>query len=224
MKKKFIFAAIFLAVIISLILLFRESLIRHGISVYLKNQLDADIEINKVIPASLKDIHMQSLSVKNINGLDFIAKSGSLSFDLFAFFREGIKVKFSLSDLQLYYNDSQVLTGILDALSLGHMDSISFESVSGEFSSNRGQFILRSLNASGPLLSLSAYGISNNAIADYSLTMLLSERLTAGIPESVRKVFFHKTGTSYQAKLHIAGNVDNPSISFATDLFTFTVR
>lgn len=224
MNKKFIFTAIFLTATAFSILLFRESLIKHGITAYLQNQLNADIEIDKIILASLKDIRIQSLSVKNMNGLDFVAESGSLSLDLFAFLREGIKVRFSLNDLQLYYSDSLILTGILDALLLGHIDSVCLESVTGEFSRNRGQFALRSLNASGPLLSLSAYGISNNAIVDYSLTMMLSEQLTVGIPESVRKVFFHKDSTGYQVKLHIAGNADNPSIGFTTDLFTFTVR
>jgi hypothetical protein len=224
MYKKFIFIAIFIGVAVSALLFFRQGFIRHGITSYLKNQLNADIDIEQVIPASLKDIHMHKLSVKNINGLNFTAESGSLSLDLLAFLREGVKAKFILNGMNLYYSDSQILTGILDALSLGNIDSVYLESVAGEFSHSRGQFALRSLNASGPLLSLSAYGISNNDIVDYSLTMLLSEQLTAGIPESVRRVFFHKTGTGYQVKLHIAGNADNPSISFATDLFTFTIK
>ena len=224
MMKKFIFIAILLAIAATLVFSFREALTKHALLTYLRNQLNADVNVDKAVLVSLRDIHFQSLSVKNINGLNFTAESGSLSLDLFAFLREGVKVKFILNDMKLYYSDSQILTGILDALSLGHIDSVYLESAAGEFSRSRGQFALRSLNASGPLLSLSAYGISNNDIVDYSLAMLLSEQLTAGIPESVRRVFFHKSGTGYQAKLHIAGNTDNPSISFATDLFTFTIK
>jgi hypothetical protein len=223
MKKIFILALAFFIAAGIVVFCFRQVIVKHGICIYLKSQIKSDIEIDKADVNSWDSIDLYSMRANNINGLDFAAGSGRFTFNTLTIFREGVKVRFALKDVRLDYKDSKIVSGIFDALSVGPMDTIEFSSIEGEFSRSKGQFMLRSLNASGQLMALSAYGISNDTILDYNIKMELSEALTSGIPESVKKVFFKQEGENFHAELHVAGNINNPSISFSTDLFTFTV-
>jgi hypothetical protein len=223
MKKKVVLISIFFFGFLTFFC-FRQGIVKQVVSAYLGKQLQADIDIKRIEFISLNNIDIYSLQLDDMNGLALSADTGNIRFDLFDFFREGIKVRFRLDEAELYYKGSELVTSILETLSLQDIDRIDFTSIDGEFSSSREQFMLRSINCHGESITLNAYGIAGDDIIDFDITMQISKELISGIPESVRRVFFRQEQDIFRAELHITGSADNPSINFKTDLFTFTVK
>ena len=223
-KKKIIFIAAFLLLVLAAVFLFRDNIVRGILSEYLARQLGADVDIAKARIDSNYNISIQSLRIRNDDGLDFHADSGVLRFSPLYFLKQGVRLNFKLQGVRFSYIDSKIIHSAFEALSLARIDELEFYSARGEFSYQAGRLLLKSLYLDGGLLRIDAYGMTDDTLIDFSIKLFLSKVLTSGIPESIRKVFFKQEGDWSNADLKITGSRDNPSINFSTDLFMLSVN
>ena len=223
-KKKIIFIAAFLLLVLAAVFLFRDNIVRGILSEYLARQLGADVDIAKARIDSNYNISIESLRIRNDDGLDLHADSGILRFSPLYFLKQGVRLNFKLQGVRFSYIDSKIIHNVFEVLSLARIDELEFYSARGEFSYQAGRLLLKSLYLDGELLRIDAYGITDDTLIDFSIKLFLSKVLTSGMPESIRKVFFKQEGDWSNADLKITGSRDNPSINFSTDLFMLSVN
>ena len=224
MKKKIIFAAAFSLFAMVAVFSFRENILRSIISRYLAHQLKADVDIAKARIDFNYNITIESLRIRNNDGLDFDADTGVVRFYPLRFLKQELRLEFELKDIRFSYSDSKIINNVFEVLSLARIDKLEFSAAKGELLYRRGRLLLKSLYLDGELLRLNAYGITDGAMIDYSIKLFLSKALTSGLPESISKFFFRQEGDWSNVDLKIAGSIDKPSINFSTDLFTLSVH
>jgi hypothetical protein len=224
MKRRIIFFIVFVLFIVSLLFFFRNHIAQGIVSAYLSGQLDADVHIERSHIGPYHTLAIESLSIRNKDEMYLNADSGVLRFYPFELLRKGLRLKFQLSDVFFSYPNSKIIDNVFNSLSLTAVDGLEFASAEGEFSYNKGIFMLKSLNLDGNMLKLNAYGMSGYSLIDYNIGLSISDLLTSEIPEQVRKVFFKADGDWSEVELQISGSKDNPSINFKTDLFTLSVN
>jgi len=223
-KKKIIFIAAFLLLALAAVFSFRDNIVRGILSEYLTYQLGADVDIAKARIDANYNISIESLRIRNDDGLDLHADSGILRFSPLYFLKQGVRLNFKLQGVRFSYIDSKIIHNVFEVLSLARIDELEFYSARGEFSYQAGRLLLKSLYLDGELLRIDAYGAADDTLIDFSIKLFLSKVLTSGIPESIRKVFFKQEGDWSNADLKITGSRDNPSINFSTDLFMLSVN
>ncbi len=224
MRRICIFVTAFFIIALSVIIYFRDPLSAKIFSVYLGNRLNADITARKVHLGLGPRLEIEDLRIVNSKGLDCRIKASTLNFDLQPMFWKNLKLRFDLKDARFSYPVSKIVKSITGALSIKTPQHLHFDYVKGEFYCIGDENIIKSLDANGKLLRLFANGSVRGLSINYSFKFLLSDELTADIPESTRKIFF-KQGSQYsEIELYVTGSIDNPSINFSTDLFKLTVR
>jgi hypothetical protein len=222
--KKWVISIIALIFIVSCaVFFFRGYIAKNIISAYLAHQLKTDVYIARARIDFKHNISIESLHIRNNDGLDLYAGSGVLRLYPSYLLRQGLGVKFELQDIRFLYSDMKVLRSVFEMLALGDVDELQFLSAKGEFSYGAGKSLLKSLYLDGELIRVKAHGMADDSFMDYDIRLFLSRALTSGIPESIKKVFFKQEGDWSSAELKISGSRDNPSINFSTDLFTLSV-
>lgn len=198
------------------------------LSVIFSKQLKAEVEIEEA-SLSLKDgILTKGISISNKRGLSCSIERATIGTDpLLPSLRriKAIPLKFELKDITLSYPDSAVINSITSGLSIKEPELLKFDTASGRLYRKDGALILKALSASGEYIRLFVDGtITDDSQISASFRLLLSGELIAGIPESVRKVFFKQDGAWSKVELYLSGDIKRPSINFSTDLFKLIVR
>jgi hypothetical protein len=223
MKKKVICAVIFLLLVLGAAFIWRDDILRGVFSGYLARRLDADVEIARVYLDDDYNMRVESLRVRNGSGFVFHAGSGLLRLRALHLLSRELQLEFSLKDIICSCPDSQIINSVLEVLSLTRTDELRFTDARGELLCNPGCLSLRALYIGGELLKIDAYGITDQAMIDYSIKLSLSKELTSRMPGPINKIFFKQEGGWSNVDLQITGSADNPSIDFKTDLFTLSV-
>jgi hypothetical protein len=224
MKKTFILIIVILLIALSAIIYFRDPLSAKIFSAYLGNRLNADITAGKVHLGLGPRLEIEDLRIVNSRGLDCSVKALTLNFDLQPMFSKNLKLRFDLKDVGFSYPASKIVKSITGALSIKSPQYLHFDYVKGEFYCAGEENIIKSLDANGKLLRLFADGSVRGLFIDYSFKLSLSDELTAGMPESTRKIFFKQDSQYSEIELYVTGSIDNPSVNFSTDLFKLTIR
>jgi hypothetical protein len=223
MKKWIVSIIALILVVLCTVFFFREYIVKNVLSAYLARQLKADVDITRARLDSNYNISIESLHIRNEDGLDLHAGTGVLKLYPLYFLKQGLGIKFNLQDIRFLYSDIKVVNSVFEMLSLGNVDELKFLSAKGEFSYVAGKSVLKSLYLDGELMRVKAHGMIDDSSMDYDIRLFLSGALTSEIPEAIKKVFFKQEGGWSNAELKISGSRDNPSINFSTDLFTLSV-
>lgn len=199
--------------------------LKWSIPFYLGRQLNADVRIERLSWRFPGGVTARSISISNKRGLRCSIEEATIDYAIILIIKHGLSFDFRLKGVTLSYKSSNLINSIAEALSIKPLDVFRFDSVKGEFYQRREEVIIKSLVADGSLIKLFADGtIVRGSSVDYSFRMLLSERLIATMPDSVREVFFKREGEWSEIELYITGDIDRPSINFSTDLFKLIVR
>ena len=223
-KKVLIIIVVFIFLLLLSLVYFRDTLSQRLLVGYLSKRLDAEITTDKFHLGIGPRIDIEGLRIVNNKGFNCTVRETTLRVEVSSLLAMRIHLTFDLKDLKLSYPDSKIIKGIADILSIKPLDVLSFDSVGGKCYISREDITINSLVAQGKLLKVFADGSIRGKDIGYSFKLILSNELTSGIPDSVRKVFFKQSGQFSEIDLYISGSTDNPSISMNTDLFKLTVR
>ncbi len=224
MKRTPILIIIFFVITVSIIIYFRNELSQKLLEAYLSNRLNAKIATDNLRLGLGPRVDIEGLSIVNNKGLNCVIGKATLNIDASSFIAMRVHLTFDMRDVELSYPDSKILSGIADTLSIKPLEVLSFDSVKGKLYISREDITFNSLIADGRLLKAYADGSIRGKEIGCSFKLVLSNELTSGIPDSVRKVFFKSNGQFSEIDISISGSMDNPSISMNTDLFKLTVR
>ncbi len=224
MKKTYISIVVIIILLLSSLVYFRNLLSERLLVAYLSNKLDAKVTTENFNLGLGPRIDIEGLNIANNKGLNCAVGEVILHIEASSFLAMRIHLTFNMKDLKLSYPDSKIIDGIADTLSIKPLDVLSFDYVKGKLYISREDITINALHAEGKLLKVFADGSIRGKEIGYSFKLILSNELTSGIPDSVRKVFFKTNGQFSEVDLYVSGSTDNPSISINTDLFKLTVR
>jgi len=226
MKRKRLLILIIVIVLFLIVSLvsFRDTLSQKLLVAYLSNRLDAKVTVDNLHLRLGPRIDIKGFNIINNKGLNCTIGEAILNIEPLSFLAMRIHLTFDMKGLELSYPDSKIINGIADTLSIKPLDVLSFDSVKGKLYISRKDITVNALIAEGKLLKVFADGSMRGKEIGCNFKLILSNALTSGIPDSVRKVFFKTSGQFSELDLCVSGSTDNPSISMNTDLFKLTVR
>lgn len=224
-RTKILFSITLILLILSLLLVCLRNVFGARIfSAYLGSCLKAQVTTEAFCISMGPRIDIRGLKIANDNGLNCRIEESDLDIRGAFILKGQLACDFILKDVQLSYPGSKIINGIAEALSIKPVDVLDFDRITGRLRLNEDEIVIKSLDAQGELLRVSADGTVRGKAVNCYFNMVLTSELVSGIPESVRKVFFKQDADSSEIELYITGSTDNPSINFTTDLFRLSVR
>jgi hypothetical protein len=227
-KTKKIIATVFLFLFIAVLLLttgLKTPLCKYFFSFYFSSKLDCDINIGQCSFFFTRGIKAQKISIKNNKGFIGSIENADIKFNVVKNLREGNEFDFFLGKVIFSYPDSDIVKWVVKLFAVDSEYLFKFDEITGFAYVESKEMILKDVEAIGEDVSVFVDGTTKEKqLINYTIKLKISDKITAGIPDTLRAIFFRKDEKYSIVQLYLSGSLNKPAINFSTPLFKLKIN